>query len=529
VVPDLLAALREDLREAPFTSVGPMARAALDRENPLPARRVLAGRTDATSVLFDLFTLGGEQPRTVVDRAVPGVGVAGLEDLGLVGTADAADGAGAQDPADPVAAAGPGDLVRALVDVSPYAATDDAGEIHWWIASDLSELATGRVLHGDHVLGVGGASLTLARITPRTPVETALDLGCGSGIQALHLSRHADHVVATDLSERALAFAAFNAALNEVALDLRPGSLLDPVAGEAFDLVVSNPPFVITPRELGTTWTYRDGGMGGDTLLGTLLAALPSHLRPGGIAVMLGNWEIGADAAWTSHPHGWLAPASEDGVDAWVIQREQEDVSQYAETWARDGGVIPRDPQWAELQDRWLADFASREVEAVGFGYLFLRRPPSAAPASSAGTAPVPSAGPRRGQVLLEEVPTTGTGTPAEHLSTSLIALGTLADLTDDALLNTYPVHADDVMERRHLHPGEADPILSELVQGAGFARTVPADLALDATFGALDGELRLDQVIGAVCALTDLDVQETTATLLPRVRDLIRVGMLRI
>ena len=57
-----------------------------------------------------------------------------------------------------------------------------------------------------------------------------LDLGCGGGIQALHASRHADHVVATDLSDRALAFAAFNAALNETELELRQGSLLDPVS-----------------------------------------------------------------------------------------------------------------------------------------------------------------------------------------------------------------------------------------------------------------------------------------------------------
>src|SRR5699024_11015949 len=135
---------------------------------------------------------------------------------------------------------------RALVDLAPYSAEDDAGSVDWWIASDLSELATGAPLSPEHVLGVGGASLTLARITPRSPVRRVLDLGCGGGIQALHASRHAEHVVATDLSERALAFAAFNAALNGIELELRHGSLLEPVAGESFDLVVSNPPFVIT-------------------------------------------------------------------------------------------------------------------------------------------------------------------------------------------------------------------------------------------------------------------------------------------
>ena len=74
--------------------------------------------------------------------------------------------------------------------------------------------------------------------------------------------------------ERALAYARFNAALAGVALDLRAGSMLEPVRGETFDLVVSNPPFVITPRGGATAdsgdggrtgvgeFTYRDGGSG---------------------------------------------------------------------------------------------------------------------------------------------------------------------------------------------------------------------------------------------------------------------------
>ena len=63
------------------------------------------------------------------------------------------------------------------------------------------------VLRKDHVLGIGQASLTLAQITERTPVARALDVGTGCGIQTFHLLAHADHVTATDISPRALAFA----------------------------------------------------------------------------------------------------------------------------------------------------------------------------------------------------------------------------------------------------------------------------------------------------------------------------------
>src|SRR5206468_7044146 len=102
-----------------------------------------------------------------------------------------------------------------------------------------------------HVLGVGGASLMLARCAFRRPVGRVLDLGTGCGVQALHAARHAGSVTATDVSARALAFAAFTLALNGVRAQLRQGDLLEPVRGEVFDQVVSNPPFVITPRAAG--------------------------------------------------------------------------------------------------------------------------------------------------------------------------------------------------------------------------------------------------------------------------------------
>ena len=119
------------------------------------------------------------------------------------------------------------------------------------------------------VLGVGGASTTLAGLTVRTPVASALDLGTGSGIQALHAARHATRVTATDLNPRALHFARLTLALSGAREpDLREGSLFEPVGDDRYDLIVSNPPFVISP---GARLTYRDGGMGGDDLCRTLV------------------------------------------------------------------------------------------------------------------------------------------------------------------------------------------------------------------------------------------------------------------
>lgn len=174
-----------------------------------------------------------------------------------------------------------GALVMATVDVRPYGGPD--GE-DWFIVSDLGCAvggASGSIGHGEGVvLGVGGASTTLAGLTVRTPVVSALDVGTGSGIQALHAAQHATRVSATDLNPRALLCARLTLALSDApAADLYEGSLFEPVGDETYDLIVSNPPFVISP---GARLTYRDGGMGGDDLCRTLVQETGDRLADGG-------------------------------------------------------------------------------------------------------------------------------------------------------------------------------------------------------------------------------------------------------
>jgi hypothetical protein len=186
-------------------------------------------------------------------------------------------------------------------------------------------------------LGIGNASTTLAEWTIRRPARRALDLGVGSAVQSLHLAAHAQEITGTDLSERALAFARFNADLNGLPIELRQGSLLDPVAGQRFDLVVSNPPFVITPRSAGVPrYEYRDAGLVGDGVVEALVRRVGEHLEPGGVAQFLGNWEIRRGCDWRDRWREWLVGT---GLDAWVIQRDVQDPAEYAELWARDAGA----------------------------------------------------------------------------------------------------------------------------------------------------------------------------------------------
>ncbi len=361
------SALRADLIAAGYTASGvrelwgPDADDAIVRGQLLPARRALAAGSDdsALAALGALFILGEALPAERVGDALPSLGLAGAERLGLVEVSDGG--------------------VRAVCSLRSHTFVDDGGASSWWIVSDLDEAVTRRPLRDDHVVGVGGASTTLLGLQPSDRVGTALDLGTGCGIQALLASAHADRVIATDISERALRFARLNAALNEVEnIDFRLGDLFRPLAGETVDRLVSNPPFVVTPRVDGVPLLeYRDGGRSGDDLMTTLISELPAHLAPGGIAVLLGNWEYHVDRDGLDRMR--LA-ARAAGLDAWVVERDVLTASQYAETWIRDGGVLARTPRFDELYAAWLEDFAVRNIDRIGLGYLILRRPRGSAP-----------------------------------------------------------------------------------------------------------------------------------------------------
>jgi methylase of polypeptide subunit release factors len=488
-----VAALRADLTAAGFTVErltalwGTDAASALHRGQRVPAlRRLRSGQP--LSTLARAFVLGLAVERRDLAAALPTLGFDGAVELGLVD----ADGS-------------------PLLDLRPYSFVDAHGVGSWWIASDLGELSTGTPLRVDHVLGVGGASTTLSGLMLDRPVERALDLGTGCGIQALHAARHARHVVATDISQRALDLAAFNAALNEVrSIELRLGSLFEPVAGERFDHIVSNPPFVITPRTKGVPeYEYRDGGMVGDALVAAVVASLPDHLADRGVAQLLGNWEYRAGAHGESadgldRAARWL---DQSGLGGWIVEREVQDAALYAETWIRDGGTRPG-PEFDSLYGAWLDDFDARQVTAVGFGYLTLEKGSTL----------------RRVERLDGPV---GAGL-GPHIGASLDAHHRLDALDDDALGRQWLALAPDVTDERHYWPGDADPTVMTLRQGAGFQRSVSLDTALAAMVGACDGELSARAIIAAIAELLEVDEGALVADLLPRVRELVFTGFLR-
>jgi hypothetical protein len=482
---DLPARLRDALLAAEFTYdavadlLGPVGHAALGRNETTPGlRRTTDGSPLAT--LTRLFLLQARVGESEVERALPGL-LGGLVEEGVV------DHAGGE--------------VAARLDVRPYAA--DGRDL--WVVSDLTPGLDGApiAVGADHVLGISPASTSLARLTVRHRVGRALDLGTGCGVQALHLATHVDHVVATDVNPRALRMTRFNLALNDLAhgrVEVRDGSLFDPVAGERFDLIATNPPFVISPAT-DDRLVYRDSGLPGDAVVERIVRTAPAHLTPGGWCQVLANWAITTDLGWDERLDGWL-PGE---VDALVVQREVLDPAAYVELWLKDSGHHGSADHVARY-DRWLAWFDDQRIEGIGFGWINLRAAGSGA------------------RTLLDwpyDV--------EQPIAPAVAAWGEAADMLarTDRVEDLRLVAVDALVQETQGEPGAEDPATIVLRQQRGLRRARRVDTVEAALVGACDGDLEVGRLLAALAHLLERDGDDLRAAYLPVVRELVAEGFL--
>ncbi|MFJ4713201.1 methyltransferase [Streptomyces sp. NPDC088785] len=490
--PEGVRALREALLEAEFTAdglldlLGAPAYAALARSETVPALRATRGDRPLET-LVRLFLL--QQP-VARDRLAAVLDVDTCVESGWLREAG-------------------GDELAATVDVRPYGGPD--GE-DWFIVSDLGCAVGGAGGIGSRaegvVLGVGGASTTLAGITVRTPVDSALDIGTGSGIQALHASRHATRVTATDLNPRALHITALTLALSGApAADLREGSLYEPVGDAAdatYDLIVSNPPFVISP---GARLTYRDGGMSGDDLCRSIVQGAGEHLNEGGHAQFLANWQHVEGEEWTERLRSWVPR----GCDAWIVQREVQDITQYAELWLRDAGDHRTDPaEYAARYDAWLDEFEARKVKAVGFGWISLRRTSHDEPS-----------------IVVEEWPHPVEQPLGDTVRAHFERVDWLRTHDDAALLQSSFVLAGEVVQEQVGMPGAEDPEHVVLRQGRGMLRATKVDTVGAGFAGVCDGSLSAGTILDAIAQLVGEEPVLLRDQVPAQIRTLVELGFL--
>ena len=479
---DLPLRLREALGKAEFTYdavaglLGHRAHDALGRNETTPAlRRTRDG--SPLAALTRLFLLQSPVPVEQAERALAGL----LDELETAGFVRQSGGE-----------------VRALLDVRPYAASDGRGERNLWVVSDLTPGLDGAPVRvaAYHVLGVSPAATSLAQLTVREHVGRALDLGTGCGVQALHLAAHANAVVATDINARAVWAARFNAALNDAPnIETRVGWYFSPVQDETFDLITTNPPFVISPAA-GDRLVYRDSGMPGDEVVEWIVSHGPAHLTDGGWLQVLANWAIHADVPWDERLAEWVP----DDCAALVVQREVLDPAAYVELWLKDEG-LRGGPEYLDKYDAWLGWFEDQGVEGIGFGWVNVHQ--------------------------------------ADHPSTYLdwpyaVEQPIAPAIRDWASAAAHPVGEQarltlrvDVVQETTGEPGAEDPETIMLRQQRGLRRARRVDTIEAGLAGACDGELTVGQILDALAVLTARDPAQLRAAYLPLVRELVVDGFL--
>ncbi|ORB30573.1 DUF7782 domain-containing protein [Mycolicibacterium parafortuitum] len=486
-------ALAADMRAADYTTdgvadlLGADAGAAFSRGQWWSALRVTERATadrQRLATLVRLFLLGVDEPADRVAQALPTAAITALVDNGVV--EPAADGA-----------------MRAALDIRP---TSD-GARDFLVVSDQDAAMRAGPLRRDHVLGIGGASVSLAHAVIRNPVARALDLGTGCGIQALHLDAHCDEIVATDTNPRALTLAAATARLNGMSWDLRCGSMFEPVAGERFDLIVSNPPFVVGTGALD--YIYRDSGMAGDALCQTLIEQAADHLAPGGTAQIMANWIVRDPENWQQRVRGWLA---DTGLHAWVVQREFADPVSYVSLWTTDAGESPE--RAARRGGQWLDWFDAEGIAGIGMGMITLR-----APRPGEHRAP---------EHILEEITGADEALTGPEVDAFFARREYLHDMTDDALLGTKLSTAPVFLEEQSLPGPDGWQVVGAAVRRPGGpAAVIGVDEVSRALFAGCRGEVPLGTLIDLLAGYHGVDSAALAEAAMPVVREAIGRGIL--
>jgi release factor glutamine methyltransferase len=156
-------------------------------------------------------------------------------------------------------------------------------------------------------------------VLARRPASV-LDLGTGCGAIALAVKRHLPgaRVVGVEASMAALAVAARNAVKLGLEVELRHGRWFEPVVGERFDLLVSNPPYVAEGDAHLAQGDLRFephaalvAGHEGLDALRFIARGAPGHLNPGGW--LLVEHGLGQDAA----VRGLLQAAGLEEINTW--------------------------------------------------------------------------------------------------------------------------------------------------------------------------------------------------------------------
>jgi len=376
------------------------------------------------------------------------------------------------------------------------------------LAGDLPARRDGALdLPEDFVMGVARSTLMLADATVRREVGAALDLGTGSGFHALHAAPHARRVLGLDRNARATGFARFNARLNgALNAEFREGDLFGPAADERFDLIVTNPPFVITP---GKQFIYRDSGMSGDAVVETICRRAPAHLANGGYCQLIGNWAHLKGRDWKSRLRSWFEGSS---CDVWVMRSETLDAPAYASFWIRHT-IGPEADRPGGAYDQWTGEYERLGIEAVSMGMIFMRKREGA-----------------RNWFRLEDEPSRISGPFGHHVERAFANADFLASLrSDEDLLGARLRIPPDARAITELEPAarEWTPRQTSLTLASGLCYSGAADGHILKLLAECDGSRALREPLAKMARALMRDEADVTPPTLAIVRTMLEQGLL--
>jgi SAM-dependent methyltransferase len=403
------------------------------------------------------------------------------------------------------------DLTNGLISMGLVCSQDDR------LKASVQIISTGQLMFAsdpptlsrwsDYVMGPADSSITLANMTVRTPVEQSLDLGCGCGVHALLAAEHSARVIALDKNPRAIMYSRFNALLNDIDnVDARVGDMFAPIDGGPFGLVVTNPPFVISPE---TTFTYRDSSEMSDGVTRTIATSVGSILQPGGYCSMICDWVHLRDVDWQERIRSWFAGAD---CDVWVIRSAEYDPRAYASNWighSQDGTIDERH----ELFSRWLDYYRENDIEQIDSGLMIVRKRDGGSPWFEVREAPGRMLGPcgdsiRRFFAIQDWLQDLG-GT--EGLMNTTLKVSPYAQLSQ-----SFSATERGWVTRR-----------STLRVNSGLAYEGEMETAVAEALPAFNGRRTVGVILGKLAEALDSDLEELRPSLLRVVRAMLEQGVL--
>ena len=375
------------------------------------------------------------------------------------------------------------------------------------LASDSSDFLSSDI-RGNWVMGVGGSTEILANLTPKKSVEKTLDLGCGCGTLALLAAKHSRKVIAVDNNPRALDYTKFNVYLNRRAnVNILVGNLFEPVIDQQFDLIVTNPPYVISPS---STFSFRDSELRGDKFCRRLIEESVDYLAEDGNLVMGLNWVHNQDQDSKSDLSNWFDGL---GCDVWILRDKIYDISEYATRWLKATEARTPEQNIGPAYEQWMNYYKREGIEAIGCGAMVMRR------RSNQG----------KNWLRIDDSLRKVRGDVGHDILLLFQLQDYLASTSDEALLGTAFQIVPQLRLRQEFKPDDGAWVgrFAELVRVRGMSYSFNVDFHVAGLVAQCDGRSKLEDLLKDLVPRLGENSDVITSKVIPIIRKLVEGGFL--